>query len=35
MCVLCVQIERKKMEKQMGDLGLDLQDTAEVSPSSR
>lgn len=29
-CVWCVQVERKKLEKQMGDLGLDMDDKDNV-----
>lgn len=31
MCVWCAQIERKKLEKEMGDLGLEMQDNDNVS----
>lgn len=32
-CVWFVQVERKKLEKEMGDLGLDMNDKDDVSSS--
>lgn len=33
-CVWCVQFDKKKLEKQMGDLGLEMQGNDNVSPPS-